>query len=64
MASITFDVDFSDIEEVKTRIRRFRSKGQYVAGLNFINKLPEALQRTIAIAIEIAQLFLVQGHYI
>lgn len=63
MARNTNDVDFLDIEEVKTRVRCFRSKGQYLAGFEYISQLPEVAQTVKAIAIEIAQLFLVQGHY-
>src|SRR5438105_10823585 len=64
MDPTTVDVDFADTKAVKKRLRLLRAKGQYDAGHEFIIALPEWIRKMKAVAIEAAQLYLVQGHYI
>lgn len=45
-------------------IQSFRRLGQYIKGDDYIIGLSKELRRDKAVAIEAAQLYLVQGHYI
>lgn len=52
------------LEKVRQAIKDFRRTGQYIAGHSYISSLAPTLRQEKAIAIDIAQLYLVQGHYI
>src|SRR5437667_6274587 len=64
MDTAVLDVDFTDTETVEEQLRLFRAKGQHEAGHEFITALPEEIRRKKAVAIEAAQIYLVQGHFI
>jgi hypothetical protein len=52
------------MSSVPQAVRDFRRKGQYVTGHNYICGLSESTRKLTAVAVEVAQLYLVQGHYI
>ena len=52
------------IESVKTTIRAHRSHGTFLEGAQFIRSLAQPISSVTSVAIEIAQLYLVQGQYI
>jgi hypothetical protein len=57
--------DVSDeLEEVKAHIRLYRLRGQFIEGHEYICSLARDLRKWQKIAIETAQLYLVQGDYI
>jgi hypothetical protein len=45
-------------------LQNFRGRGQYIVGHAYIIALPQELRQEKRTAIEIAQLYLSQGHYI
>ncbi|KAK0659486.1 CHAT domain-containing protein [Cercophora samala] len=51
-------------ETTKTTIRDHRSRGTFAEGHQFITALSQELRSLTSVAIEIAQLYLVQGRYI
>jgi hypothetical protein len=53
-----------ELEEVKAQIRLYRLRGQYIEGHEYICSLARDLRKRQTIAIETAQLYLVQGDYI
>ena len=52
-----------EVDSVRTEIQRYRTLGDYIGGRDYFESLPTHLQCMKAIGIEIAQLYLVQGHY-
>jgi hypothetical protein len=52
------------LEEVKAHIRLYRLRGQYIEGHEYVCSLALDLRKRQTIAIENAQLYLVQGDYI
>jgi tetratricopeptide (TPR) repeat protein len=55
-------METSELPEIKSKIRRLRSNGKFVEGANFIQSLSPEIRNAICVAIEAAQLYLVQGH--
>lgn len=53
-----------ELEEVKAHIRLYRLRGQYIEGHEYVCSLAQDLRKRQKIAIETAQLYLVQGDYI
>jgi hypothetical protein len=53
-----------ELEEVKAHIRLYRLRGQYIEGHEYVCGVAGDLRKRQTIAIEIAQLYLVQGDYI
>jgi hypothetical protein len=53
-----------ELEEAKERIRLYRLRGQFIDGHEYICSLTQDLRKRQTIAIETAQLYLVQGDYI
>jgi hypothetical protein len=53
-----------ELEEVKAHIRLYRLRGQYIEGHEYVCSLARDLRKRQKIAIETAQLYLVQGDYI
>ncbi|KAH0557164.1 hypothetical protein GP486_005045 [Trichoglossum hirsutum] len=64
MDRATADIGLIDTDAVKERLILFRAKGQYSNGHEFFTALPEDIRRMKTVAIEAAQLYLVQGYYI
>ncbi|UKZ73628.1 hypothetical protein TrVFT333_001276 [Trichoderma virens FT-333] len=53
----------SSLEDIKHKIRVSRSIGKFTEATQFIEELPKDIRCTRAVAIEAAQLYLVQGRY-
>jgi len=53
--------EHQSLEDIKTTIRAYRSNGHFADGARFIQDLPLDIRRRRSIAIEIIQLYLVQG---
>jgi hypothetical protein len=53
-----------DVGKTRDAIQDFRRRGSYVEGHDYIISLPWVLRKQSRVAIEIAQLYLVQGHWI
>jgi hypothetical protein len=53
-----------ELGQIKRDVQNYRLKGQYIAGHEYVCGLPESVRRLKTIAIETAQMYLVQGHYI
>src|ERR1700728_323955 len=53
-----------ELEEAKLRIRLYRLRGQFIEGHEYVSSLTRDLRKRQEIAIETAQLYLVQGDYI
>ena len=51
------------VEEIKATIQTHRSNGHFTEGAMFIASLPREIKVMRRVAIEAAQLYLVQGHY-
>lgn len=51
-------------EEIRRKVLEYRLRGQFIRGHEYISSLPDSLRRERKIAIESAQLYLVQGNYI
>ena len=51
------------VEEIKATIRTHRSNGHFAEGALFIASLPKEVKVMRSVAIEAAQLYLVQGHH-
>jgi hypothetical protein len=63
-SSETSSVSPSDLDKIKRGVQNYRLRGQYNAGHVYICGLPQSTRQVKTVAIEIAQLYLVQGHYI
>ena len=53
-----------NVEKARGDIQDFRRLGRYIEGHDYIVSLPYELRQQIRASIEIAQLYLVQGHWI
>src|SRR5271155_2716068 len=53
-----------DVEKAREAIQDFRRRGRYIEGHDYIIRLPQELRQQVRVTIEIAQLYLVQGHWI
>ncbi|KAK0726414.1 hypothetical protein B0T21DRAFT_371526, partial [Apiosordaria backusii] len=53
----------TSIESAKASIRTHRARGTFAEGHQFIRNLPQEIRSLTSVAIEVAQLYLVQGQY-
>ena len=52
-----------EIPSIRAQIQKYRTSGDYASGKSFYESLPAEIQQNKVAALEIAQLYLVQGQY-